>query len=146
MKKKIILTITMIGLLLTSIACAAANAEEKVNEMNVTVTIDELMNNNHILKQVEIAADGILTITLGSNPTTGFNWDEQAQISNEDILNQTNHEYYAPATDVPGTAGNEEWTFKALKTGETTVNMEYSRPWEGGEKGEWTFNLTVKVK
>jgi len=24
--------------------------------------------------------------------------------------------------------------------------MEYGRPWEGGEKGVWTFNLTVTVK
>jgi len=24
--------------------------------------------------------------------------------------------------------------------------MEYSRPWEGGEKGVWTFNLSVTVK
>jgi hypothetical protein len=24
--------------------------------------------------------------------------------------------------------------------------MEYSRPWEGGEQAEWTFNLTVTVK
>ena len=146
MKKKMILTIAMIGLLLTSVACAAANAKEQAPEVKVTVTIDELMNNNHIEKQVEIAADDILTIILGSNPITGFNWTDIAQVSDEDILKQTNHEYHAPDTDVPGTAGNEEWTFKALMPGETEVKMEYSRPWEGGEKGEWTFNLTVKVK
>jgi hypothetical protein len=28
----------------------------------------------------------------------------------------------------------------------TIYTMEYSRPWEGGEKGEWTFTLTVIVK
>ena len=46
----------------------------------------------------------------------------------------------------PGTAGQEIWTFKALRPGTSTISMDYSRPWEGGEKGEWTFKLTVVVK
>ena len=65
MKKKMILTIAMIGLLLTTVACATANAEGQANEVKVTVTIDELMNNNHIEKQIEITSDDMLTITLG---------------------------------------------------------------------------------
>jgi len=46
----------------------------------------------------------------------------------------------------PGTPGKEVWTFKTLKKGTTEVSMEYSRPWEGGEKAEWTFDLVVTVK
>jgi len=66
-------------------------------------------------------------------------------------LQQTHHEYVAPVgkggkPPAPGTAGKKEWMFKTLKKGTTIVSMEYSRPWEGGEKGEWTFNLTVVVK
>jgi len=45
-----------------------------------------------------------------------------------------------------GAPGEEVWTFKALKKGTSTIALEYSRPWEGGEKGEWTLNLTVIVK
>jgi inhibitor of cysteine peptidase len=45
----------------------------------------------------------------------------------------------------PGTAGQEVWTFKAFKTGKSTISIEYSRPWEGGEKAAWTFVLTVLV-
>ena len=62
------------------------------------------------------------------------------------IIEQTNHKYTAPNTDVPGAAGKEEWMFKAVEKGKTTIEMEYSRPWEGGEKGGWTFKLTVDVK
>jgi len=47
---------------------------------------------------------------------------------------------------LPGTPGEEVCTFKALKKGETTISMEYSRPWEGSEKTTWTFVLTVVVK
>ncbi|MFC1983316.1 protease inhibitor I42 family protein, partial [Chloroflexota bacterium] len=62
---------------------------------------------------------------------------------------QVQHEFIGQESEPPpppGTPGQEVWTFKALKKGTTTVFMEYSRPWEGGEKGEWTFNLTVTVK
>ncbi len=40
----------------------------------------------------------------------------------------------------------ESWTFKALKQGSSEVYLEYSLPWEGGEKGEWTCTVNVVVK
>ncbi len=43
----------------------------------------------------------------------------------------------------------ERWEtegFKALKKGSSTIYLEYSRPWEGGEKGEWTCTVNVVVK
>jgi len=36
--------------------------------------------------------------------------------------------------------------FQTLEPGSSTIYLEYSRPWEGGEKGEWTFTLDVVVK
>jgi inhibitor of cysteine peptidase len=88
---------------------------------------------------------------LCSNPSTGFGWPESAQISDLTIVQQTDHKYVAPqtegsATPATGTPGQEVWTFKALKKGTSTIYVEYSRPWEGGEKGEWTFRLTLVVK
>ena len=35
---------------------------------------------------------------------------------------------------------------EALKKGTTSLSLEYGRPWEGGEKGVWTFELIVTVK
>ena len=82
-----------------------------------------------------------------SSPTTGFWWSELAEISNQTVSKQTDHRYEpAEEKNIVGGAGQEVWTFETLKEGITTVSMEYSRPWEGGEKGEWTFNLTVVVK
>ena len=45
-----------------------------------------------------------------------------------------------------GAAGKEVWTFEAIKKGTTKVRMEYSQPWEGGLKAEWTYTLTVTVE
>jgi hypothetical protein len=33
-----------------------------------------------------------------------------------------------------------------MEKGTAQVSMEYSRPWEGGEQGEWTLGLTVIVE
>jgi len=115
------------------------------------VSCDDFYQQHHIRKEVEVTAGDSFTVTLCSNPTTGFLWSESAQISDQTILQQTNHEFVAPEAKgdrppPPGSPGQEVWTFKALKEGKSTVSMEYSRPWEGGKKGEWTFNLTVVVK
>ena len=96
-----------------------------------------------------MAVGDSFTVTLCSNPTTGFMWSESAQISDQTVLQQTDHQLVMPESEPPpppGTPGQEVWTFQALNKGETTVSMEYSRPWEGGEKGNWTFALTVVVK
>jgi len=113
---------------------------------SVNVSCNDLENQPHISKQMAVTASNTFTVTLCSNATTGFQWSESAQISDQTVVQQTGHEFVSPEnTGVVGAPGNEVWTFKALKKGTSTITMEYSRPWEGGEKGVWTFNLTVTV-
>ena len=136
-------TIPVFAMLLLSVwlvACAPSTGT------SVTVSCDDLQSQPHISKQMAVTAGNTFTITLCSNATTGFQWSESAQISDQTVVQQTGHEFVSPAnTGVVGAPGNEVWTFKALKKGTSTITMEYSRPWEGGEKGVWTFNLTVTV-
>ena len=95
---------------------------------------------------MQVTAGETFTVTLGSNQTTGFRWTELATISDQTVLQQLEHKYVPPQTDRLGAGGEEVWTFKALKAGSSTVSMDYSRPWEGGEKGVWAYTLTVAVK
>lgn len=46
----------------------------------------------------------------------------------------------------PGTPGSEELTFKVLEKGESQAYMEYSQPWDSGEKAVWTYEMAVMVK
>ena len=101
----------------------------------------------NIERQVEIAKGAVITVSLASNPSTGFSWSEQAQIASMAIVQQTGHEVVEPDADgVVGAAGSQVWTFKALEKGTTVLSMEYSQPWDGGEKAAWTFELNVTVK
>ena len=142
MKAKLILMGIVVAALLSLVACSSA-----AEQAQVSVDIDDFMEQKHISKEVEVAVDGSLTVTLGSNQTTGFKW-ELAEITDESVLEQVGEqEYVVPEGEAPpGTGGEEVWTFKALKKGTTEISMEYSRPWEGGETAEWTFDLTVVVK
>ena len=147
MKSKLILMGVVVVVLLSLVACSS----EPSRSVQSSVNCNAFLNDQHITGEVEIAVDGVLTVVLCSNPTTGFQWAESAQISDQSVLQQTDHEYVAPEGEdnelpAPGTPGEEVWTFKALKKGTSEVSMEYSRPWEGGEEAEWTYVLTVVVK
>jgi len=124
---------------------------EEGKQVAIEVDCDDFMELKHISQEVKIALGDSLMVTLCSNPSTGFQWTDSANITDPTVLEQTDHEMVSPGakgkkSPTPGAAGTEVWTFKTLKTGQATIYLEYSRPWEGGEKGEWTFTLTVTVK
>ncbi|MBC8476991.1 MAG: DUF4382 domain-containing protein [Dehalococcoidia bacterium] len=122
--------------------------EDEEIEVFLEVSCDELSSENHTSREAEVSVSGLLKVTLCSNPTTGFQWSETANISDTAILEQVSHKYVPPQSAQPqaGASGQEVWVFRALEAGTTTVYMEYSRPWQGGEKGVWTFELTVTVE
>jgi len=105
------------------------------------VSVDESSSG----KQVELFVGGTLTVTLDSNATTGYSW-ELTGISDTGVLEKTDNKYEAPTSGLMGAGGKEVWTFKALKAGTTTLNMNYSQPWVGGQKGANSFSLTIVVK
>jgi inhibitor of cysteine peptidase len=94
-------------------------------------------------KQVELSLGDSLVVTLASNVTTGYSWTLTG-ISDESVLQKTKSEYVAPKTNLMGAGGTEVWTFKALKVGNSTISMGYSRPWESTPPVE-TFSLTIVV-
>jgi inhibitor of cysteine peptidase len=140
MKLRTIPIFAMLILSLWLTACAPAPGT------SVKVSCDDFSNQPNIIKQLSVAAGSTFTVTLCSNATTGYKWSEAAQISDPTVVQQTGHEFVSPEnTGIVGAPGNEVWTFKALKKGSSTITMDYSRPWAGGEKGTWTFNLAVMV-
>jgi len=140
--KKLILIGAVAAILLLLLACSPTS-----RQVSLEASCDDFADSNYISKQIEVAAGDSFTVTLCSNPTTGFTWPESAQISDQTVLQQTAHEFISPGEEgLVGAAGEDVWTFKALKKGTSTISTDYSRPWEGGEKGVWTFSLTVVVK
>jgi inhibitor of cysteine peptidase len=145
MRTRVVALSFLLVTLLAGAGCAAGSPSSP--DANVDISADAFGQTNHASENVELAAGGMLTVTLGSNPTTGFSWGDTAQVADASILEQMSYELVGPEdSSVVGAGGSEVWVFKALKSGTTTVSFAYSRPWEGGEKDVWTLDLTVKVK
>jgi len=123
--------------------------EEATEPASIEVSCDDFISTKHISQKIKVNAGDSLKVVLCSNPSTGFQWSETAEISDQNILEQVDHKLVMPESEPPpppGTPSQEVWTFKALNEGKSTISLEYSQSWEGGEKGEWTYTLTVTVK
>jgi inhibitor of cysteine peptidase len=70
-------------------------------------------------------------ITLSSNPSTGYEW-QVASVSNPDMVRFVDSQYIHPESELLGAAGKQVLTFNALQEGNTTIQLEYVRPWETG--------------
>ena len=144
MKVKLILMFTAITVLVFLVACATPGQKAWVE-----VSCNEFYDNPHINTMLEVQVGETFEVKLCSNPTTGFQWLEKAQISDTAVLRQEDHKFIGPESEpppLPGTPGQEIWTFETLKRGSSEVYLEYSQPWDGGEKGEWTCTVNVVIK
>ncbi len=146
MKSKLTLigTLAVASIAVTLLALSAGGSDQAAAEGEAEqINLDASYNG----QEIEVAVGDLLVITLESNPTTGFGW--QLSGIDEDLLALIECRY-EPGENAEqgmvGAGGSEVWTFEALTKGETTISMEYSRPWEGGEKAVQTFEVTVTIK
>ncbi len=142
MKKLVILG--LVSMLLAPLLMAGCSGGSKTIE----ISLDEFAKQNNIVKNIDLALSGILTVKLGSNPTTGYSWSENAtMLTAQKIIVQQSYEYVEPtSTGIVGAGGTSVWTFKAVTAGVGNIQLSYSRPWEGGEKDTYTLTIKVTVK
>jgi inhibitor of cysteine peptidase len=92
---------------------------------------------------INTSANQEFIIALGSNPTTGYSWQES---HDQTMLELKEKSYKEEAKEgVVGAGGIEYFRFKALKKGQTEITMTYEQPWQGGGSGE-TKVFTVNIK
>ena len=139
MKLKLILLFTMLIVSVSLLSCIVTS-----RDINVEITCDEFNENHHARNEFQVEIGDKIRVKMCSNPTTGFQWEYE--MSNERVLKEEDHDFEEPKGNVPGASSIEFWTFEAVEKGTTEVRMEYSQPWEGGLKAEWTYTMTVTVK
>ena len=129
MSKRIFYFLLVLSLLLTACGSKAATLTEADDGV-----------------RIELSPGQTLTITLPSNPTTGYSW-QVAQIDTSLLEQQGQPDYQqSPGSkDLVGAGGAETFRFKALDTGETTLQLAYQRPWENSVPPIQTFSVTVIV-
>jgi predicted secreted protein len=137
-----LLGLLVVGLVATGCTFATAQAAE------MGVGCDQFAAQKSITDTTEMSVGDQVKVTLCSNPTTGFAWQEP-EISDAAVVNLADKSFAAPvAGESPavGAAGTDDFTLNATARGTSTVFLRYSQPWVGGTSSEWTYTLTVTVK
>jgi inhibitor of cysteine peptidase len=84
------------------------------------------------------------SITLESNPTTGYQWQLAKPVTGTCVALVTN-QFLRPKSKLTGAPGKEVWKFKALRPGEAQIELQYVRSWEKGVEPAQKTNLAVVV-
>ncbi len=95
---------------------------------------------------IDIGVNQEFVIALGSNPTTGYGWQESHDKNMLELMEKT----YKPGEEAKqglvGAGGVEYFRFKPLKTGTTEITLVYRRPWEEPTPQDVTKVFTVNIK
>lgn len=128
--------------------CAGESEPPAAGPKTTTIEIsyDELLNQKQVSRGVDLAVGDTLQVSLGANPSTGYQWAPQMTISDARVVTQTGHETIAASPARPGAPGSDVWVLQAMAPGTTTVSTSYSRPWAGGEQDSWSFTADVTVR
>ncbi len=81
------------------------------------------------------------TVTLESNPTSGFEWLPKFDGS---IINLISHDFQSSTAKRIGSSGKDIFTFLAISSGSGNLKMLYKRSWEEQFVAEKVFAINVK--
>lgn len=96
-------------------------------------------------KTIEASVGRQFTITLRGNETTGYVWQMTKDI-NSKIVIKISDKYTADNTGLVGSGGDHVWTYKTVAAGETTITLNYLRPWEKPFSPTKTLKYKIKVQ
>ena len=91
---------------------------------------------------IEIGTNQEFVIALGSNPTTGYGWQESHDATMIELVEKI---YKEEAKEgVVGAGGVEYFRFKTLNKGETEITLVYKRLWEEEFLEQKVFTIDIK--
>ena len=76
MKTKLALATLMVSMLPIVAACSPVSGASADKETHIDVSADDFATTNSITREITVSEGDTLTVSLGSNPSTGFGWDE----------------------------------------------------------------------
>ncbi|MFC1875154.1 protease inhibitor I42 family protein [Chloroflexota bacterium] len=122
----------LMGLILA--ACLVAGCSSTVQAYtDPEVTIDIGANDEFVV-----------LIALESNQTTGYSWEASYNETRLELVEETYELGEYAEQGLVGAGGTELFRFKALKSGEAKITMDYKRSWETEVLEQKVFTVEVK--
>ena len=98
----------------------------------------------NLVRDLPVNAGDTLIVTLCSNGTTGFSWEQP--VFDPAVVAVMNHAVNAASDQqLMGAAGTETWTFRLLDAKAGNIDFTYSQPWSGGTKAAWTLRVNLQA-
>ena len=113
-----------------------------ITKCDSTLKITSL-NKEHNGKQIQISQNQKITITLDSNPTTGYIWTNTD--SSIKIIRQIKKTKFKASSKKMGAGGKQSFIFEAKDIGDTELKLIYHRPWEKNIAPIDTFIVNIKI-
>ena len=131
-------------------AAAAPASDAKAAEAKTAapaVAKDVRLNDGDNGKTVKVGVGGTVTLTLESNPTTGFSWTGTDKVD-KDILTLERNDYKQKASPagMVGVGGRDTIVYRALKKGKAKIDLTYMQPWEPDSEFITKYSVTVEVE
>lgn len=89
---------------------------------------------------ISVSAGQTFVIELESNPTTGYEWTAEKNANAEFVKSEM-----VTSSTLPGAPGMQQLTFKATKSGSSTLVLNYARSFEPDNPPAQTESFPLKV-
>lgn len=86
--------------------------------------------NNKPEEALSLKRGETITVSLPSNPTTGYSWSLCSKNTRNTIVGITEAEYKPNQPQLAGSGGTQTWQITGKKRGSAHIKFEYRRPWE----------------
>jgi inhibitor of cysteine peptidase len=95
-------------------------------------------------REIELGEGQVLVVRLEAHPSTGYGW-RVAESALEGIVSLVSEIEFEPDSDLLCAPGTQILRFQAQREGQSTLRLEYRRPWEAEVAPTKTFHLQVKA-
>lgn len=103
-------------------------------------------NNNKILRtehQQQVVEGKLFTVSLQSNPTTGYTWILRTLPSRISLVSSDYRQSDSCKPGMLGCGGEQVYTFRAERNGHGTIELQYGRPWEQSVEKTWSERIEI---
>jgi predicted secreted protein len=130
----------------TSYTLTAVNDSDEVSASTRVVVMEPItaqMPAELVAQQIaqQAVAGGQFTINLDASPATGYQWE--LDYYDPDFVSLVSSEYQPYSVPQMGSTGSQQYVFKALKVGDTTIKLSYAHPDEPANSSSKYYKVHI---